>query len=248
MEDRSVDRPAAPGAAWLSRETADAQHHWRRGARARLLRRADIARRREILELGAGWGLASEELQRRSGGRVVAVDLDSRCLTASEPCGAGIERLAADATQLPLADGTFDLVFVQFALLWMRQPKRAMGEAFRVLRPGGVLAAIEPDYGGLMEHPETLALQPIWIAALRRAGADPYVGRKLPDALARAGFRVETRFCDRLDPADPQRLAMLRGLPLTDDERARVAQIEAASRAPPLTAFLPLWLVLGEKG
>ena len=36
---------------------------------------------------------------------------------------------------------------------------------------------------------------------LSRARADPFVGRKLPGWFADAGFRVETRFLDRLERA-----------------------------------------------
>ena len=59
---------------------------------------------------------------------------------------------SAPAERLPFADGAFDLVFCQFALLWL-DAAAAVGEVRRVLSPGGVLAAIEPDYGGMIEHP-----------------------------------------------------------------------------------------------
>lgn len=236
-------------AARLARRLALVQHDWLQGARARLLRRADIARRRDVLELGAGWGATSVELQRRCAGHVVAVDLEPGPVGPPEGDAPSVRWLAADAAQLPLGDGCFDLVFTQFALLWMREPGKAVAEAFRVLRPGGALAAIEPDYGGLMEYPASTAVQSVWLAALRRAGAEPEIGRRLPDLFHQAGFQVETRFPDRLEAADPRRFEFLRDLPLTDAERDQVRQAQAAVArlSAPAVAHLPLWLVHGER-
>ncbi len=239
--DRQSGRPDLP-----RRELAMQQAGWLRGARARLLRRAGVAHRRRVLDLGAGWGTVSEELQRRSGGSVVAVDRDIRSLS---DLPAHIERVAASAEQLPMPDESFDLVFAQFTFLWINDPRRAAAEAYRVLEQGGALAAIEPDYGGLMEFPPEIELKDTWLAALRRAGADPLIGRKLPDLFSRAGLRLEVRFLDRLDPPDLLRFELLEELPLTDEERERVSRVRAASQALGTrpVAHLPCWLVLGEK-
>jgi len=51
-----------------------AQAEWLAPARARLLRRVGVARRRRILDLGAGYGAVTGELVRRGGGLVVALD------------------------------------------------------------------------------------------------------------------------------------------------------------------------------
>jgi SAM-dependent methyltransferase len=214
-----------------------------------LLRRADIARRRRVLEVGAGWGLVSRELQQRSGGNVVALD----CLPpAPPPPGkeiSGVEQIVGRAEALPLADGSFELVFMQFTLLWLAAPQRAIAEACRVLAPRGVLAAIEPDYGGLMEHPPELALREVWLAALSRAGADPCVGRKLPRWFAEAGLSVETLLLDRVEPADDLRFNLLEELPLAPEERERLAAVRArcSHRSHPPVVHLPFWLVLGRK-
>ncbi|GAG42589.1 unnamed protein product, partial [marine sediment metagenome] len=88
-----------------------------------------------------------------------------------------------------------------------------------------------------------------WVAALQRAGADPCIGRKLPSLFAAAGLRVETRFPDRYQIAQPARLDLLRELRLTADERRQIDRIRARLRAQPEigVAHLPLWMVLGEK-
>ena len=229
-----------------SYELCSRQADWLRGARSRLLRRAGIERCDRLLEIGAGWGIVANELCTRSGSPVFALDRrpkpESVCLHDQ------VDWLVGQAEQLPIADNSVDLVFAQFTFLWLDAP-RAIAEVVRVLAPGGFVAVIEPDYGGLMECPEETITRPLWIAALQRAGADPFIGRKLPRWFAAAGLRVETRFPDRYETAEPSRLDFLTELPLSQEETRQVTTIQAWLNANPRQGIshLPLWMVLGEK-
>jgi SAM-dependent methyltransferase len=247
-------------------ELLQQQAAWLAPARSRLLRRVDIARRKRVLDLACGPGAVTEELVRRCGGKVVALDCSQNALSG-RPEGlsqfssrkwdcpscrkrqdrfAGSTPIRAKAEQLPLADESFDLVFCQFALLWLDVPA-TIREIRRILSPGGVLAAIEPDYGGLIEHPPEIACRDLWIAGLVRAGADPLVGRKLPSLLAAAGFEVRVDLPDQLLPPSSLRFDLLRGLPLSEEERAsleRVEQADAALGPSPRVAHLPMFFVM----
>jgi SAM-dependent methyltransferase len=199
-----------------------------------------------VLELGCGWGAVTAELVRRAAGPVVALDVLREAVAAVD---ATRLRVAGDARCLPFRDGAVDLVFGQLVLTWIDDAARAASEIARVLSPGGAVALLEADHAGLMEDPDGAALREVWIAALRRAGADPAMGRRVPRLLAEAGLAVTARLADRAEPPDATRFALLEELPLTDAERARVAAARAAEAAlalPP-TAHLPLWLVVGEK-
>ena len=225
------------------------QAEWLAPARARLLRRADIARRRCVLDLACGSGAVTEELARRCGGRVVAVDCNRRALQDHPQVFRGAAPICAAAPLLPFADGSFDLVFCQFALVWM-DAAAAVREIHRILQPGGALAAIEPDYGGMIEHPPEIATRDLWLAALRRAGADPLVGRELPAWLHGAGFDVRVDLLDHLAPASPLRFDLLRGLPLSADEIAALQRAEAADAGVGESArvvHLPMFLILAER-
>jgi SAM-dependent methyltransferase len=105
-----------------------------------------------------------------------------------------------------------------------------MAEVVRVMQPGGVLLAIEPDYGGMVEHPPELATRELWMAGLARAGADPLVGRKLPGLLASHGFDVQVELMNELTPPAAQRFDLLRGLPLKRKERRQAKAIERSAK------------------
>lgn len=242
-----------PPATALARQAA-----WLAPLRARLLRRAGVARRRRVLDLGAGFGAVTGELVRRAGGLVVALDHALAALAADPVAWSGAGRVGADARRLPFRDDWFDLVFCQCVLMWLAGPEGAgldasVREIARVLAPGGVLVALEPDHGGLIEHPETIATRDLWLAGLVRAGADPRLGRKLPGALERAGLRARVDLVPRLLPPAPARFDLLRDLPLDAVERARLARVEAADRALAASggwsrvAHLPVMAITAEK-
>ncbi len=165
-----------------SAELLRQQAEWLAPARAKALRRAGIGQRRKVLDLGCGFGAITDELLRRSGGEVVALDCRQNVLSSDTQSFAGAGRVCGDALRLPFADGTFDLVFCQFTFLWI-DARSAIKEIHRVLQPRGMLVAIEPDYGGMIEYPQEIAAGGLWLSALTRAGADPCIGRKLPGML-----------------------------------------------------------------
>ncbi len=203
--------------------------------RARLLRRIGIAHRRCVLDLGAGYGAVTAELARRSSssGRVVALDLALSPLRSLAQPGEQVvpQAVCANGVSLPFADATFDMVYCQLVLLWAMPIESVIREMWRVLQPGGVVIAVEPDYGGMIEYPTTLATRDLWIAALKRAGANPTIGRMLPSMFERHGFRVRVDLLPELVPPSTTRFALLRGLPLTNREYAKLRHIEQQDAA-----------------
>lgn len=213
-----LSRPDLP-----PREQSQLLVDWLEGPRGRLLRRASIGKRRRVLEVGCGHGVLTQELQRRADGPVVSVDRDIRpALAARSPDDLLCQ---ADAAHLPFRELSFDLALCQNALLWVEDLEQAVSELRRVLKRSGVVVAIEPDYGGMMEYPEAIALQGLWTEGLSRAGADPFVGRRLPGLFERAGFSVWLELQGIPQPATPHAADLLRGLPLSTEEQARVSQV-----------------------
>lgn len=95
----------------------------------------------DTLEVAVGTGL---NLPHYPGGvRLTAVDREPSVLavtrTRARALGLPIDLGEADAASLPFPDATFDSVVCTFALCEVRSDAAAIGEALRVLRPGGRL-------------------------------------------------------------------------------------------------------------
>jgi hypothetical protein len=102
-------------------------------------------------------------------------------------------------------------------------------EIWRILDLSGVLVALEPDYGGMIEYPPELETKDLWIAGLKRAGADPFTGRKMPEVLSACGFSVRVDLFPELSTPSIKRFSLLHGLPLTQAEKDQLEIIERKS-------------------
>ena len=102
-----------------------------------------------VLELGAGTGIATRELERRAG-RLVSTDLGPKMLSRLHERSPEVPVAVCRAEALPFADSVFDVVCGAQMWHWV-DVARAVGEVRRVLRPGGALAVWwnEVDADGL---------------------------------------------------------------------------------------------------
>jgi demethylmenaquinone methyltransferase/2-methoxy-6-polyprenyl-1,4-benzoquinol methylase len=92
-----------------------------------------------LLDLACGTGDLAD-IARRAGHRVVGSDLSAGMLARRhEPFPA----VQADAARLPFVDGSLDGILCGYALRNFTDLPGALGEAARVLRPGGRLAVLE---------------------------------------------------------------------------------------------------------
>lgn len=97
----------------------------------------------------------------------------------------------ADIYRLPFADDSFDAVFISAVLGNLREPLRAVNEAHRVLKPGGVIAIKDFDHGGDLLFPDVPELAEgirLYERLRRHNGHDPESGRKVLSFLQQAGF------------------------------------------------------------
>ena len=114
--------------------------------------RARIGTGSTVLDVGCGFGLETLRLARlvQPGGKVVGIDKSAAFIKEAQ-VRAGQAKLAvefqvADAESLPFADATFDVARAERVLVYLPEPKRALEEMRRVMRPGGSVTAIEPDF------------------------------------------------------------------------------------------------------
>lgn len=77
---------------------------------------------------------------------VVALDFCAPMLEAGMkkiPAGANVRTVCADARELPLGDASVDAIVIGFGIRNVPEPERALAEARRVLRPGGVMVVVD---------------------------------------------------------------------------------------------------------
>ena len=235
-----------------SARLARLQSDWLAGARARLLRQAKIHRASSILDLACGWGQTTLELAQRCSAKVTGIDLNSFAVDVArnsipDQLKHRVTFDLGDAHCLPFEPKTFDLVFTQCSLLWIKQRELALSECRRVLKPNGCLAMIEPDYGGLMEHPPEVACRDLWVSLILQAGGDPRIGRSLPGLCRSSGFDTHVYFLDRYIPPHPSYLEFLKELPATKAQLLSIELIESRSKllsSIDLVIHLPFWLLI----
>jgi demethylmenaquinone methyltransferase/2-methoxy-6-polyprenyl-1,4-benzoquinol methylase len=95
-----------------------------------------------ILDLAAGTGTSSAALS-HSGAQVVAVDFSPGMIAEGRRKHKNIEFVEADIERLPFGDDEFDAVTISFGLRNVNDPKVALAEMYRVLKPGGRLVICE---------------------------------------------------------------------------------------------------------
>lgn len=156
----------------------EGEHWWFVGRRGLALKLLDRSARPggRCLDLGCGTGAVLGELARRG----PATGLDRSPLALAYSRRRGLARLVrGDAEALPFGAETFDAIVSLDLFEHLASDRAGIGEAFRVLRPGGVLVLSVPAMMSLW-GPHDVALM-----HHRR-----YTRREVVTCLEEAGFRV----------------------------------------------------------
>jgi len=205
-----------------------------REVQAALLERLDFytAKPERVVDVGAGTGRGSGLLkQSYPKAEVIAVDLALPMLRAAKQHSSWLKpfvRVCAEATALPLADRSVDVLHSNLCFQWIDDLPALFGECVRVLKPGGLL--VFSTFG-----PDTLKeLRAAWAEADQR----PHVSRFLDmhdvgDAMLNAGLRdpVLDVFRYTLTYSEPRKLLEeLQGLGATNADRARERGLTGKSR------------------
>ena len=93
----------------------------------------------EVLDVACGPGWVTAAASGR-GARPIGVDFSPAMVQRARGAYPSLTFQVGDAEDLVFADGSFDAVAINFGLLHLGRPERAISEAHRVLRPGGRLA------------------------------------------------------------------------------------------------------------
>lgn len=174
-----------------------------------------------LLDVGCGPGTITLDLAERvSPGSVIGLDRDAGVLEGAERSRAGraLENVSfrtGDVYALEFPDASFDVVHAHQVLQHLTDPVAALREMRRVLRPGGLLAVRDSDYGAKFWAPPDPILDR-WMAlyheVTRANGAEADAGRYLPEWVRCAGFGDIDVSSSTWTFADPETTAWWGGL------------------------------------
>ncbi len=205
-----------------------------REVQAALLERLDfyLETPLRVVDVGAGTGRGTALLkQKYPKAEVIAIDLALPMLRAAKQHSSWLKpfrRVCAEATRLPLADHSVDVLYSNLCFQWVDDLSALFGECMRVLKPGGFLAFSSFGPDTLME------LRAAWA----EADQQPHVARFLDmhdvgDAMLTAGLRdpVLDVFRYTLTYSEPRKLLEeLQGLGATNADRARSRGLTGRAR------------------
>jgi ubiquinone/menaquinone biosynthesis C-methylase UbiE len=104
-----------------------------------LLNAVQAGPRQRLLDVGTGPGYAAAAAASR-GCSVIGVDFSSEMIALARVQNPGLDFQEEDAENLSFSGDIFDSVVMNFGMLHLGQPERAIAEAYRVLKNGGRFA------------------------------------------------------------------------------------------------------------
>jgi SAM-dependent methyltransferase len=116
----------------------------------------------QVLDVGCGIGVDLPALADRvgTGGLVIGLDHDSNLLRTAREANTGrsnVRLVVAEAQELPFPNRSFDGVRADRVLQYIPELAQVLAEMVRVLRPGGILTLIEPDWRTIALFPASPA-------------------------------------------------------------------------------------------
>lgn len=151
----------------------------------------------DVLDVGCGIGsIALDLAPMLAPGRIVGIDADAGQIEVAR--GAAAERgidnaefVTSSVYELPVAGETFDVVYANAVLMYVRDQVEALREMQRVLRPDGLAAVVDDDFGTVVMSPDRpeLELGPrLFELAVAHEGGNARYSRRLRTLMLEAGF------------------------------------------------------------
>ena len=149
-----------------------------------------------VLEVGCGTGAVTRVLATWPGvGEAIGIDPSPVLLAKARELARGLTTLSfeqGDGRSLPFAGATFDAVVFHTTLCHVPEPDVMLGDAVRILRPGGCLAVFEGDYAtGTLATGAGDPLDACAAAFREHFVHDPWLARRLPALVRAAGVHVQ---------------------------------------------------------
>ncbi|WP_104116297.1 methyltransferase domain-containing protein [Arthrobacter sp. B1805] len=151
----------------------------------------------DVLDIGCGPGSITAGLADIvAPGTVLGIDSSADVIAqAAEGHAdlANVEFRVGNVYDLDAPDESFDVVHAHQLLQHLADPVAALREMRRVVRPGGIVAARDADFGAMTWYPAVDELEEwreLYRDLARGNGGEPDAGRRLPGWATEAGFAV----------------------------------------------------------
>jgi SAM-dependent methyltransferase len=170
-------------------------HRWRSAENSAAYLLPHLKPNLRILDVGCGPGTITAGLADRvPQGHVTGIDTAAEVLGQAGELAARRDNLdftTGDVYALDYPDATFCVVHAHQVLQHLGDPVRALTEMRRVTKPGGLIAARDADYGGMIWYPAIPVLDD-WLALYHKVargnGGEPDAGRRLHAWARQAGL------------------------------------------------------------
>jgi len=148
-----------------------------------------------VVEIGCGTGGVTRTLAKWPNvAEALGVDPSEIFISKAKELGEGIPNLSfdiGDGRSLPLEDQSFDVTIVHTTMCHVPNPESLLHETYRVLKPGGWLAAFDGDYATATVATGDFDPLESCINAFRDGFVhDQWLVRRLPLMIQSAGFDV----------------------------------------------------------
>ena len=190
----------------------------------------------DVLDVGCGTGWATQAvIDRFAPRRVTGVDPAEGMLEQFQAKLGGIEGVEislaqADVENMPVPDGTVDLVICSMAYHWFPRKWEAAKAMARALRPGGVIAILMSGRGGEQAYRDVISnVEPInyrWVGAFdgNLRGIPEMEDYLLQAGLDPVDIWTETRVRHTTVDAYMERMRVVAGHMIGDQSEAEVAE------------------------
>ena len=165
----------------------------------------------DVLDVACGPGTITLGLARRTG-RVIGLDASEAMVEQAREraTSSGVSNTdfeIGSAYELPYDDSSFDVVYAHQVMQHLGDPVRALREAHRVLRPGGMVALRDSDYETMVHAPVEPAIER-WRELYHKVavanGGNANAGRFLLGWVRAAGFVDPVVTTSTTTHADPE--------------------------------------------
>ncbi len=163
----------------------------------------------KLLDIGCGTGLFVERYS-EDGRYVVGLDISKKMIEQARTRCRECDYTVGTGEKIPFNDNTFDAISSLLVFSYVRDPEAMLGEAYRVLKPGGAIAIctlgkklLTRGIPAIYQIGEKMNVQHV---VMKNFGERYYNRKEMHELFSQAGFsEVQVKWCsfahiDMLDP------------------------------------------------